>query len=699
MKQFFFGPALSLVCLFNILVDASAADLTSDAGEITVTGTREKTIKAETAESSDVIEKNEVRDTRPAHPSEITSQVPGAHISVTGGEGHQTAIRQPISTSPLYLYLEDGIPSRSTGFFNHNALYELNLPQAESIEITKGPGTALYGSDAIGGIINVMTRPAPLKPEAEVNLETGEYGWRRMLISGGNTREDDGVRAEANLTHTDGWREATDYDRQAGTVRWDSTLTNGATIKTLLSGSSIDQQTAGSSRLLKDDYENNPTLNYTPISYRQVDALRLSVAYEKEGADSLVSIVPYVRSNAMEYMPNWSFSYDPKISNTENASCGLLLKYRKDFDPLRTRIVLGLDADYSPGQKLEKSIDAVLVGRTYTSYTETQTIYDYDVTFTGTSPYLHVETSPVEKLRIAAGVRYDRMEYDYDNHLADTPIVVNPASTAFPVTYNHPVDSRVDYSHLSPKLGAAYVFSEALNGFVSYRHAFRVPSEGQLFSPGKATSSLELEPVKVDSYELGVRGKSGEQVSYEVSVYHMVKEDDILTYKYPDNSREVMNAGETLHRGVEAGVHFGIGKEVSLSIAASYAKHTYELWQPDSTTDLSGKEMESAPRLLANTRLHYRPALLKGGRLTLEWERLGSYWMDQENTYEYDGHDLYHLRINYPVNKAWEFYGRIMNIVDERYATAASYNTTGDLFEYAPGMPRTFYAGVNYNFR
>ncbi|MCK4705738.1 MAG: Plug domain-containing protein, partial [Gammaproteobacteria bacterium] len=121
-------------------------------GEITVTGTREKTLKAETPATVGTIDSEEIANVKPSHPSEIMSRIPGVHINVTGGEGHMTAIRQPLGTSALYLYLEDGIPTRSTGFFNHNALYEVNVPQAGGIEVNKGPGTALYGSDAIGGV-------------------------------------------------------------------------------------------------------------------------------------------------------------------------------------------------------------------------------------------------------------------------------------------------------------------------------------------------------------------------------------------------------------------------------------------------------------------------------------------------------------------------------------------------------------------
>ena len=63
------------------------------------------------------------------------NRISGVYVSNFGGEGHATAIRQPITTKALYAYLEDGVPIRSTGFFNHNALYEINIPQAGRLEV------------------------------------------------------------------------------------------------------------------------------------------------------------------------------------------------------------------------------------------------------------------------------------------------------------------------------------------------------------------------------------------------------------------------------------------------------------------------------------------------------------------------------------------------------------------------------------
>lgn len=693
-KALLLSGVVSLGPICSLSVSAAEVDL----GDITVTGTREAEPRAESTATVDTVSTANIETTRPAHPSEIMDQVPGVHVSVTGGEGHQTAIRQPITTGAVYLYLEDGIPTRSTGFFNHNALYEVNIPQAAGIEVTKGPGTSLYGSDAIGGIVNVTTKAPPEEFEVSTNVEAGSYGWRRLLLSAGDSGESNGVRADLNLTHTDGWRDATGYDRRSGTVRWDHFLDGGASLKTVITASDIDQETAGSSRLSAADYENDPTKNMTPISYRKVGAVRLSSAYEQESANTLLSITPYVRQNTMEYLANWQLSYDPTVLETDSNSVGLLAKYRMDFAPMRTRVIIGADIDYTPGSRFERSIDAVKdADGIYISYTVDETIYNYDVAYQGVSPYMHLEFSPTDKLRVNAGLRYDMMSYDYDNQMADGLLTITNDGLGKDLEYNHPADATVDFSHLSPKLGASYQFSPDLNGFASYRHAFRAPSEGQLFRPGSSLASLDLEPVKVDSYELGLRGKSGERFKYEVSIYQMSKTDDLVTYKDPLDASitYTVNAGETLHKGVELGMNAVLSEQWQLALSYAVNKHTYEDWVVKGK-DYSGKEMASAPSNVANTRLTYTPALLHGGQIGAEWIHLGGYWMDDDNTHRYDGHDIYNLRLNYPMAEKLELYARVMNLSDVRYATASSYGYGKS--EYAPGMPRTFYAGINYKF-
>lgn len=242
-----------------------------------VTATGEARRLAATSATVGVLEVDRIDRSHASHPSDVMGQIPGVWVNTTGGEGHMTAIRQPLTTNPVYLYLEDGVPTRSTGFFNHNALYEINVPQAGRIEVLKGPSSSLYGSDAIGGVVNVSTRPASSDPGLDVSVEGGRFGWARLLTSAAFTTAGAGLRADLNLTRTDGWRDGTAYDRQSATVRWDQELDDASSLATVLAVSRIDQNTAGSSRLGADDYGERPTLNYAPISYRKVRAARLSV--------------------------------------------------------------------------------------------------------------------------------------------------------------------------------------------------------------------------------------------------------------------------------------------------------------------------------------------------------------------------------------------------------------------------------------
>lgn len=660
--------------------------------EITVTGTREGELKSETPLAIGTVKGEAVRDTHPSHPTEIIGRVPGAYVSVTGGEGHTTSIRHPITTSPVYLYLEDGIPVRSTGFFNHNALYEVNIPQSGGIEISKGPGTALYGSDAIGGVINVLTRPAPLEPELELNVETGSFGWTRALVSAGGTKDNNGVRVDANVTHSDGWRTKTSYDRQSSTVRWDRMMESGATLKTVVTYSNIDQATAGTSAISATDYQNNPTYNYTPISYRRVNSVRLSSAYEIETGSTLLSVTPYVRSNKMDLLPNWTLSgTSGQTSTSQNNSLGIMAKYRMDFEPMRTRVIVGADADYSPGGYVENAITATKTGNVYTSYTVGAKSYDYKAEFRGISPYLHTEFSPSDALRLNVGLRYDNLGYSYTNSLGEL-------TTG---TKKRPADTSVSFTHLSPKLGLTYAFTDEFNGYLSYRHTFRVPSEGQLFRQGNAANTVELKPVKVDSYDVGVRGGAADKLSYEVNAYYMTKDDDILNYTdttVTPNTTAAQNAGRTLHQGVEIGAGTPLAGSLRLDVSYSYAKHSYQSWSPKTGLDYSGKEQAAAPNEIGNVRLSSKPEILSGGKCELEWTRLGKYWMDDANTMRYPGHDLFNFRISYKHKSGLELFGRISNLMDARWATSTSYSATlGDT--YAPGNPRSFFAGVSYTFK
>ena len=661
-------------------VSLELAEEVLEIAALVVTATREEQALAETPATIGVVDASAIREIRPTHPSEIMGRVPGVWVNVTGGEGHMTAIRQPLTTDPVYLYLEDGIPTRSTGFFNHNALYEINVPQAQRIEVLKGPSSALYGSDAIGGMINVETRPAVAAPGLRATLEAGMHGFTRALGSYGLLAGDAGIRMDLNYTTSDGWREGTAYDRTSATVRWDQALGSGS-IRAVGAFSHIDQQTAGSSRLTEADFENDPKRNLTPISFRDVTAARFSVEYERIGTASLFTLTAFARYNAMEMLPNWSLSYDPVIQQTTNGSLGVLTKYRHSFEPMDARVIVGLDVDYSPGRHFERAVAPTQQDGEYVDYDEGAVLYDYDVAFLGVSPYVQTEASPVERVRVTAGLRFDHIGYNYDNGLAalQTGMHRRPSST------------EVRYTELSPKLGVTLDLGAGASAFASYSQGFRAPSEGQLFRQGSAASTVDLAPVDAVSWEAGVRGAFVERMRWSLSGYRMTKQNDILSYQRPDDVRETVNAGETLHRGIEVGLGAALPLALVLETALSYARHTYEDWRPTAATDYSGNEMESAPRVLANTTLSWQPT--GGARVAAEWVHQGSYWLDAANAQEYGGHDVVNLSTSWPVRGGVTFFGRLNNVTDARYAESAGWSAFRGR-EFAPGAPRTLFVGA-----
>jgi outer membrane receptor protein involved in Fe transport len=404
----------------------------------------------------------------------------------------------------------------------------------------------------------------------------------------------------------------------------------------------------------------------------------------------------------MELLPTFTLRFDPQISTTSYYSVGALLKYRHDFAPARTRLITGLDLDYSPGWREEDRIWTTTEAPgspVFVSYTNQGRMYDYDVTFWQASPYVQLETSPVERLRLSAGLRFDVLGFDYENHLTDGAFAADIGpNQGQQRTFFRPPDQDLDYDRLSPSAGATWAFTPHLNAFVSYKQSFRVPQEGNLFRQGSNRDSTSLAPVKAQSYEVGMRGSPAATFTWEVSAYSMDKDDDILTFNDGTGPTQTNN-GKTRHQGIELALGWAFLQEWRLDVAASQADHEYREWVTSTAppaVDFSDNTMASAPEHVANATLGWSPRSLQGFGVEAEWTYLGSYWMDDANTTKYDGHELVNLRAHYETHGGTDLFVRATNVLDSRWATATQVSAGQP--QYAPGLPFTLYAGVSHRF-
>ncbi len=268
----------------------------------------------------------------------------------------------------------------------------------------------------------------------------------------------------------------------------------------------------------------------------------------------------------------------------------------------------------------------------------------------------------------------------------------------------------ISYDQLSPKWSLAYKINDAHTAYINYRHGFRAPTIGNLFRSGSSLNTEDLEAVTVKSVELGVRGHMGERLQYELALYDMKKTDDIVSIIEGDE-RLTINAGETVHRGLELGMQANLAQGLNVHIAWTFTDQSYDDFSYvygffDRTVrryvseqrNYDGNDIAIAPEQLGNIALSYTPAVLAALSLELEYEKVGAYYTDETNTLGYSGHDLFNIRANYALTDKLSFYARLMNIGDKLYSTRTSAQVGDDDSSYRPGSPRAAYVGIRARF-
>ena len=159
----------------------------ADSDAVVVTATRQATRSNELLSDVSVITREQIEQAGQTSIEQLLAQQPGIEYSATGGPGQSSGIYIRGANSNHTLLLIDGqrIGSATTGAINFSGL---PLAQIERIEILRGPGSSLYGADAIGGVIQVFTKRGDGPARINASTGYGSYGTSdsNVGVSGGN---------------------------------------------------------------------------------------------------------------------------------------------------------------------------------------------------------------------------------------------------------------------------------------------------------------------------------------------------------------------------------------------------------------------------------------------------------------------------------------------------------------------------------
>lgn len=674
--------------------------------EIVISGSRGASKLSETPLAIGVVKQDILDRDKAKTMGEVINRIPGVYWNDLGNEQHSMSIRQPISTNAVYQYLEDGIPIRPLGVFNHNSLNEMNLAGSERVEVVKGAASSLYGSNAVGGAVNfLMARPAAA-PFASLSARyDNTAGFKRIDAIASNSWNDVGVRFSHYSSRRDSnnWQDYSRGNKDSFSLRGDYALNHFSMLRATLVHTDLDAAMTGG--LNETDYRNTPGKSVNTFTYRKDKTTRVNLAWEAETVENgLTTVTMFKRKNDHGQIPSYTLVgcsaaasvCQGTINNSHVDSVGVDTKHQQEFNWLSSRLIAGVYLDKSDNPYFSHNLRVLRdpVSGKNISYSVANTsspkgVREYAAAIINTAFFAQWEFNPLQHVHVVIGVRSDAITYDFTNTLS-------PSGS---VNYGAANESR-NFSHLSPKIGATYALGKDNSIYSNISQGFTPPEVSQLYNK---TGIPNLAPSTYNNYELGLRMAFLKgRLKLDSALYRLDGRDTIVSYTIAPGLSENRNAGRTRGQGLEFGMNYDAG-QIDARIGTTIATHKFQTYKVSGSHDYSGKDMPQAPSDITTAELGYKP--IAGARVALELIHQGDYWMNNANTVRYAGHTLLNLRGSYRVSKEFEVWLQARNLTDQRYADSASSSYSGlgaylpdTQNSYTPGAPRSLMAGLTYTF-
>lgn len=607
------------------------------------------------------------------------------------------------TNNPVVIYI-DGIPTSDKYSF------EASMANVQRVEVLRGPQGTLYGKDAIGAVINIVTKEPTNELSGIVGFEYGSNNYIKTLFNLTTPIIDDKLYFGLNsqIEKDDSWI-TNDYnndDKASKTKdrKFSANLLYKVNDKLSIKG--VISKDKLENRWIKGygiGRQNNPKIEDfnrdsaehvkfdTPVFEKStIDSQSLSLKYNFDSF-SLNSVTTHKKTDLQA-------NYDPDDSIGNNYK-GLIQYNYSDFDAYSQEIRLSSTKNtgfsWIGGLYFDKEKrDQGPYGMEYPNY-DRQTYAFIGNYMYGTDSKVDSQTQALfgqtmipinEKLELTLGARYQKIKKELDSGTYNIP----KGSTKTP--YLSLKDEKT-WNTFLPKIALRYKINETLNPYVSISKGY-MPGGYSYFPTSGTAQTNTFKPQQSINYEMGIKGIMDDFI-YSASIFRMnIK--DIHVYR-SDNQllATPYNAKKAHSQGLEFDFTYFPTDTLELSGAFGFIEAKYDDYD-EGTKKFDGKKIENTPSHTINLGLAYYDPNGYYGRIDIHNQGdMNVYSTSNKEFYKVKGRTISNIKIGYKFLD-WDIYGYVKNLTDEKYIDAfySRSNSSSVVF----GDPRFFGMGVSYKF-
>ena len=605
--------------------------------QIIVTGARAPISAGDVGSAVTVITRDDIESRQARYVSDLLRAVPGFAVSQSGVLGSQTQVRVRGSEANHVLVLIDGVRANDPATGDEFRWEYLAAANIERIEVVRGPQSALWGSDAIGGVVHIITRSNAGAKTVGGYFESGSNDTMNSALSGGFGGDNWSVGLGVERLTTNGANIS-----RSGDERDDSELTSGS-------------------------------LN---VRFQPTDSVSLNFGARAIDAWSQFDTVDYFETG----LP--ADSDDATDSKQNYAQLGAILGapdsrvrhhlVTRYFDSDNRNIVDGLEDSSSASERTTFSYQADIgIGENLLSLAleHERTNFEQRGAVTGDDPNqdqeMDVTSAVVDfQARAAENITW-LLSARFDDYSDFDEALTGRASVAWNLGENTTLRASIGTGQKTP------TFTERYGYF-----------------PGSFTGNSSLKPERSTSYDVGIDQRLGDSLNIQLSVFRQDLEDEINGYycanPWPAPCTAINMDGSSERSGAELGASWNATDRIGLS-----ATYTYT----DSRDSDNASELRR-PRHAGSVQADIR-FLESRGRISLAADYGGTRqdiffppWPNPSEIVNLENYWLLDLTAQYQLNDTVKLFARGTNLLDTEYEQVYGYRTPG----------RAGYAGIQVSF-